>query len=137
MTGKGTFQELSKSGVDFSSLLKHEEEEEKLHSPTSSGSHVIQRSVSHDPQSRLHDHSRLKNMSKSHEHINGHCPELRHRVHHDSTCSSHSVHASAAGSMMSLTSIGTEFEVPGLIYLIFKIELYIKRHLNKSLIFLW
>ena len=29
MIGKGTFQELSKSGIDFSSLLKHDEEEEE------------------------------------------------------------------------------------------------------------
>ncbi|XP_053404593.1 ATP-binding cassette sub-family C member 4-like isoform X3 [Mercenaria mercenaria] len=98
MIGKGTFQELSKSGVDFSSLLKHDEEEEQ----------PPDMYESHDPHQ---SHSRTRDLhSKSHEHINGHLHNLRQRVRVDSSCSHHSVTDSIQGSMMSLTSIGTEFE---------------------------
>lgn len=113
MIGKGTFQELSRSGIDFSSLLKHDDEEEEA--PSNPGiPHSVQRSVSHDPHMKSQDHQlRLNPLhSKSYEHVNGHmASELRHRARVDSSCSRHSVHDSAAGSMLSLASIGTNFEV--------------------------
>ena len=110
MIGKGTFMELSKSGIDFSSLLKHNEEDESPATP--SQLHSIQRSMSNDQQTKSHDSQGQLNSthSKSHEHLNGHKTELRHRARVDS-CSRHSMHESMAGSMMSLASIGTEFEV--------------------------
>lgn len=107
MIGKGTFQQLSKSGIDFSSLLKHDEEEDRPASPTLS--QIMQRSVSHDPQTKSPDqHGRLSGvLSKSHENISSHLTEVRQRVRVDSTLSRHSVHE----SMLSLASLETDFEV--------------------------
>ncbi|XP_060582248.1 ATP-binding cassette sub-family C member 4-like isoform X3 [Ruditapes philippinarum] len=99
MIGKGTFQELSTSGIDFSSLLKHEEEEEE---PPPD---LYESFDPHQSQSRLHGLH-----SKSHEHVNGYLHNLRKRTRVDSSCSHHSVNDSVKGSMMSLASIGTEFE---------------------------
>ncbi|XP_052786000.1 ATP-binding cassette sub-family C member 4-like [Mya arenaria] len=54
MIGRGTFQELSKSGIDFSSLLKHEEDElEEIHSdPGLVGIQAVQRKRSSCTQSK-------------------------------------------------------------------------------------
>ncbi|XP_052217717.1 ATP-binding cassette sub-family C member 4-like isoform X4 [Dreissena polymorpha] len=100
MIGKGTFKELSMSGIDFSSLLKSDDEQTDKtasgHVTSTSGSHHLQRSMSHEPQSKLHESSRHRlhsTSSKSHEVING---NLRF-----------SVHESMRGSELSLTSVGT------------------------------
>ncbi|WAR27448.1 MRP4-like protein [Mya arenaria] len=114
MIGKGTFQELSKSGIDFSSLLKHDEEEpQKIRSDPGLGHiHALQRSFSHDPQNRSHViHSVSHDLhSKSQDQVNGHVTaDNLKRVRLDS-CSRHSLHDSLRGSVMSLDSIGAEFD---------------------------
>ena len=103
MIGKGTFKELSKSGIDFSSLLKHDDTEDRPASPTVT--QIFQRSMSHDSPAKSHDQMTDVH-SKSHEHISGNRTELRSRLRLDSSCSRHSMYE----SMMSLTSEG-DFEV--------------------------
>jgi len=117
MIGKGTFQELSKSGVDFSSLLKHEEEDQDKTPCTvvpATRPHPVQRSTSHDVHKhRSHDlNSKSHDLySKSHDHLERHLSsETAARLRLDSR-SMTSLHDSVAGSMMSINDVGIEFEV--------------------------
>lgn len=96
MIGSGTFDELSTSGVDFSTLLKRDEEEKEQpktydtphpQSPRPQDFH-------HHP---LRQHSTISAIS------------AHSRTRLDSASSYHSLNEK--GSVMSLVSIGTEFEV--------------------------
>ncbi|KAL4220738.1 Multidrug resistance-associated protein 4 [Mactra antiquata] len=92
MIGKGTFTELSKSKIDFSSLLKHDEKENE------------------EPDLYKNVDIRKLHRQRSHDHSNGQVNVLRQRSREDSSCSRHSVIDPLQGSVMSLVSIGTEFE---------------------------
>ena len=96
MIGSGTFDELSTSGVDFSSLLKRDDEE-KEQPKTYDTPHP------HSPRPHEQHHNPLRQIS-THSAHSGHS-----KTRLDSVSSYHSV--TDKGSMMSLASIGTEFEV--------------------------
>ena len=93
MIGSGTFDELSTSGVDFSTLLKRDDEE-KEKPKTYDTPHP------HSPRPHEHLHNPLRQISTNSAHS---------KTRLDSVSSYHSV--TEKGSMMSLASIGTEFEV--------------------------
>ena len=106
MIGSGTFDELSTSGVDFSTLLKREEEkkEKTYDSPHPHDHHhntLRQHSVTSSTHSGDHHHTTLRQHSVT--------SSSHSRTKLDSISSHHSVNEK--GSLMSLASIGTEFEV--------------------------
>lgn len=97
MIGSGTFDQLSTSGVDFSSLLKRDDDE-KEKAKTYDTPHP------HSPHPHEHHHNPLRQHSVTHSTHSAHS-----RTKLDSVSSHHSVNEK--GSVMSLASIGTEFEV--------------------------
>ena len=107
MIGSGTFDELSTSGIDFSSLLKREEEEKKAKTYDSPHPHdhphnpLRQHSVTSSTHSGDHQHNLLRQHSTT--------STSHSRTKLDSISSHHSLNEK--GSLMSLASIGTEFEV--------------------------
>ena len=93
--GKGTFEEMSKSGIDFSSLLKRDKEEEEEEVLSDDSSHHASHSTHHASHPTHHS---------SHHHLHRQISHQSHRERLDSE-------ARGIGSQFSLCSIGTEFEV--------------------------